>query len=145
MGKSSITDEQKKWLESHIPAFTEVQKKSTVARFHPHIAEGWFEKYPERNALFPTAAGELSAVLTHHRRIRLAGRFLLDVLVHFQKLEGQYINTTTTLGQRAMVVETSMKLTQDLKKEFLCVCLTQNCFSTRSLSGKSFQLHRSGT
>ncbi|EDR04474.1 uncharacterized protein LACBIDRAFT_304581 [Laccaria bicolor S238N-H82] len=64
MGKSSIMDEQKKWLESHIPAFAEVQKKSTVARFHSHIAEGWFEKYPERNALFPTAAGEPSAVLT---------------------------------------------------------------------------------
>lgn len=64
MGKSSITNEQKEWLESHIPAFVEAQKKSTVSRFHSHIAEGWFEKYPERNVLFPTAAGELPTVLT---------------------------------------------------------------------------------
>jgi hypothetical protein len=64
MGKSSMTNEQKEWLESHIPAFAEAQKKSTVSRFHSHIAEGWFEKYPECNVLFPTAAGEPPAVLT---------------------------------------------------------------------------------
>ncbi|EDR04012.1 uncharacterized protein LACBIDRAFT_330940 [Laccaria bicolor S238N-H82] len=68
--KSTLTEEEKAWLTSHLPAFREAQKKSETARFYIHVIEQWFKKFPERDRLFPSVFSD-SPLLTDVQQAEL--------------------------------------------------------------------------
>jgi hypothetical protein len=57
MPKHWTSDEQKMWLESMIGEYLAAQKKGRLMRFFAGLNESFFEKWPERQATFPSPPG----------------------------------------------------------------------------------------
>jgi len=55
-GKPWTTDEQVVFLTKNIPHFLEAQAAKTLPAFWPRIFREWFEKFPEKDVIFPEVA-----------------------------------------------------------------------------------------
>jgi hypothetical protein len=59
------TDEQVDFLKDELPGFHAAQRKQRGPQFLRGVTECWFEKWPEREALFFTAVDAPAMALTH--------------------------------------------------------------------------------
>ena len=48
------TDEQKEWLTQQLPAYQKCSETGSFSKFWPVLYEGFNEKWPEKNVLWPT-------------------------------------------------------------------------------------------
>jgi hypothetical protein len=52
-GKQWTTEEQRTFLTDRIPQFLEAQASGGLTMYWPRIYREWFEKFPEKEVLFP--------------------------------------------------------------------------------------------
>jgi len=72
-GRRWTTDDQLAFLESHFPKYQQAQADKTLSSFWPFIYRTWFERYPERESMFPGST-TLTTVQEEELKSRLTAR-----------------------------------------------------------------------